>query len=124
MKKLFLILVLSLATNLTVKAQQPSDSTYVYTQLQWTDNITKWVAKIQGPDGSIHVPVDENGDKIFFKNFLNAINFYCSWGWELVEIFPPLVIKDQVIPHQSAIIRKKMSRAEAAEYITPLPPKK
>ncbi len=124
MKKLLIIIVLCFGMNFAAKAQQPSDSTYVYTQLQWTDNITKWAAKIQGPDGSIRVPVDEKGNKIFFKSFMNAINFYCSWGWELVQVFPPLVVKDDIIPHQSAIIRKKMSRAEAAEYITPLPPKK
>lgn len=114
---------LTLLFALVIVSQQAfaqSDSCYVYTQIHWAPAMTKYVAQIQDEKGEFNIPTDDSGKKLYFYSIMNAINYYSSKGWELVDLYYRK--GDQISElQQYAIIKKKMSKSESEKYTSPKP---
>lgn len=105
---------------LSMYAQTEADSTYVYGYLRWSPSMTKYIAKLEiGPGKELEDITDDKGVKLKFASFLNALNYMASQKWEVFEISPRNPENSTFILEQFAIIRKKMSIAEAMPYIAP-----
>lgn len=115
-KRLSLLFVLIIVSQ-EVFAQ--TDSCYVYTQIRWDATPTKYVAKIQDEKGNFNIPTDDSGNKLYFNSIMNAINYYSSKGWELIEMYYPKGIMLESDKDQCAIIKKKLPINEAEKYISP-----
>lgn len=115
-KRLTLLLALIFISH---KGFSQSDSCYVYTQIRWSATPLKYVAKVQDVKGDFDVIKDDNGNKLYFNSIMNAINYYSTNGWELLEMYYPKDMISSTDKDQCAVIRKKMPKAEAEKYASP-----
>jgi len=117
-KSIILIAVLLCSANAV--AQERNDSCFVYGYLRWSPSLTKYSAKLQmGPDDDLTDVLSDNGEKLKFHTFLNAVNYMSMTGWEILEISPVNPDKGTFVKEQYAIIRKLMPKADAAKYSNP-----
>lgn len=119
MRKLITVL-LAFVTWLTITAAEPADSCMVYGYLRWSPSAVKYSAKLElGPGRDLEDIKSTTGDKLKFQSFLNALNYMSSEGWDVVEISPLNPENNSFTQEQYAIIRKKMSKGEAAPFASP-----
>ncbi|MBO5444270.1 MAG: hypothetical protein J5995_02830 [Muribaculaceae bacterium] len=119
MKKLFVLFVAFWAASKAFAVESP-DSCFVYGYLHWSPTATKYVAKLElGPGKDLEDIIDENGSKLKFASFLNALNYLVSKQWEVVEISPRNPDHNTFVLEQFAIIRRKMALKDAKIYISP-----
>lgn len=119
MRKLITVL-LAFVTWFTITAVEPPDSCMVYGYLRWSPSVTKYSAKLElGPGRDLEEIVSATGDKLKFQSFLNALNYMSSQGWDVVEISKLNPEHNTFTQEQYAIIRKKMSKDEAAPFTSP-----
>lgn len=118
MKRLLFSLLLLFAVLSNVQSQNQNDSCYVYSQLHWAPAMFKYVAKIQDETGKFNIPENDKGEKLYFHSIMNAINYYSSQGWILVDLYYSK--SDNVgSQEQYAVLKRKMSLEDAQKYITP-----
>ena len=119
MRKLITVL-LAIVTWFTINAAAPADSCIVYGYLRWSPSAIKYSAKLElGPGRDLENIMSAKGEKLKFQSFLNALNYMSSQGWDVVEISKPNPEHNSFTQEQYAIIRKKMSKDEAAPFASP-----
>lgn len=104
MKKVILVLAL-LTSYFVASAQTPSasDSTYIYSMIDKNDYVT-----IDNGDGEKFIK-DKNGNTLYFKSKINALNYLVANGWEFVQDDGPY------------IVRKKYPKSKVKKLINPIP---
>lgn len=105
MRKAILVLAL-LASCFVASAQQPttSDSTYIYSELHRSGSYIN----IDSGDGSKLIK-DKNGNDLYFKNLINALNYLVANGWEYVG------------SDYAYIVRQKYPKSKVKKLINPIP---
>ncbi len=105
MKKVILVLAL-LTSYFVASAQTPSasDSTYIYSMIDKIDYVT-----IDNGDGDKLIK-DKNGNTLYFKNKINALNYLVANGWEFVQY-----------NNGYYIVRKKYPKSKVKKLINPIP---
>lgn len=121
MKKFILILILALSSFTSIAAER-SETCYVYGYLRWVSKIAKYSAKLDFGVEAMSDIENDKGEKLKFVSFLNALNYMSSNDWEVIEVSfgnPNHSEAYTDAAEKYALIRKKMTKAEAAKYSSP-----